>query len=86
VGSWEQVLGNKCKKMAVFRRTLPPVLPGNVSETEEDFCSVDLDEGTDIGSNHSSPVEFGGKSEVEEDSESLGGDKKHSDQTTDQDH
>jgi len=59
---------------------------GNVSETEEDFCSVDLDEGTDIGSNHSSPVEFGGKSEVEEDSESLGGDKKHSDQTTDQDH
>ena len=52
-----------------------PVAPGNVSEAEEDSCSLDLDEGTEISSNRSSLDEFGEKSEVEEDSESFGEDK-----------
>ena len=65
-------LGTSTKKMAAFKRTLPPVLPGNVSDAEVDSCSLGLDEGTDISSNCSSPAEFVEKSEVEEDSESLG--------------
>ena len=32
----------------------PPFLPGNVSEAEEDSCSLDLDEGIHISSNCSS--------------------------------
>jgi len=75
----ETVPGYKCekKKIAAFRRTqLPPFLPGNVSEAEEDSCSLDLDEGTDVSSNCSSLVEFGEKLEVEEESESLGEYKK----------
>ena len=28
----ERVPGYECKQMAAFRRTLPPVLPGNASE------------------------------------------------------
>ena len=31
--------------MVAFSKTLPPVLPGNVSEAEEDSCLLDLDEG-----------------------------------------
>ena len=51
-------------------------VPGNnVSVAEEDSCFLDPDGGTDITSNHSSPVEFGEKSEVEEDSESFGEDE-----------
>jgi len=42
------------KKWQQFRKTLPPVLPGNVSEAEEDSCSLDLDEGIHISSNCSS--------------------------------
>ena len=64
------------KKMAAFRRTLLPVLPGNVSQAEQDSCSLGLDEGTVISSNRSSPVECGEKSGVKEDSESLGEDQK----------
>ena len=30
--SAERVPGYECKQMAAFRRTLPPVLPGNASE------------------------------------------------------
>ena len=52
------------------------VIPGNVSVAEEDSCFLDPDGGTDISSNCSSPVEFGEKSEVEEDSESFGEDEK----------
>ena len=62
--------------MAAFRRTLPSVLPGNVSEVEEDSCSLDPDGGTDKSSNRLSPVEFGEKSEVNKDGESLGEDEK----------
>ena len=50
--------------MVAFRRSLSLVLLRNVSESEEDSCSLGLDEGTDISSNHSSPVEFGENSEV----------------------
>ena len=39
-----------------------------------------------LSSNRSLTVEFGGKSEVKEDSESFGEDEKDSDQTTDQNH
>ena len=72
----ERVPGYECKQMAAFRRTVLPVLSGNVSEAEEDSCSLDPDGGTDISSNRSSPVEFGAKLEVEEDSESFGEDEK----------
>ena len=51
--------------MAALRRILPPVLPGNVSEAEEDSCLLGLHKGTVISSNRSSPAEFGEKSEVE---------------------
>ena len=36
------------KNMAAFRRTRP-VLIGNALVAEEDFCSPDLDGGTDLG-------------------------------------
>ena len=72
--------------MAALRRTLSTVQAGNVSDAGEDSCSQDLHEGADISSNHLSHVEFGGKSEIEKNSESLGEDEKDSDQTTDQDH
>ena len=63
----ERVPGCECKKKkkAAFRKTLPLVAPGNVSEAEENSCSLGLDEGTNVSSNRSSPVEFGEKSEVE---------------------
>ena len=71
----ERFPGYECNNMAAFKTTLP-VIPGNVSVAEEDSCFLDPDGGTDISSNRSSPVEFGEKSEVEEDSESLGEDEK----------
>ena len=36
------------KNIAAFRRTRP-VLIGNALVAEEDFCSTDLDGGTDLG-------------------------------------
>lgn len=62
--------------MAAFLRTRP-VLIGNALVAEEDFCSPDPDGGTDLGtsSNRSAPVEFT-NSEVKDDRESLGENKK----------
>ena len=54
------------KKMGLFGRTRLPVLP----------WLLGLNEGTDISSNRSSPVDFGEKLEVEKDSKSLGEYKK----------
>ena len=64
------------KKMAAYRRSLLLVLLRNVSENEEDSCSLGLVEGTYISSNHSSPVEFGENYEIKEYSKLLGEDEK----------
>ena len=77
----ERVPGYECNNMAAFRRTVP-VIPGNVSVAEEDSCFLDPDGGTGISSNRSSPVEFGEKSEVEEDSKSFGEDEKEAGNAT----
>lgn len=78
----ERVRVYKCKNMVAFRRTLLPVLPGNVSEAKEDFCLLDPQRGTDISSNCSSPVEFGARSEVEEDIKLLIEDEKEAGNAT----
>ena len=58
----ERVPRYGCKKMAAYRRSLLLVLLRNVSENEEDSCSLGLDEGTDTSSKRPSPVEFDEKS------------------------